>query len=138
VKKHLTALLVSIGLILVLVLSACAPAAEVEVVEKVVEKTVTQTVEVEKEYRCLNPQGDQLPVEITALAPRLDTIVGKKIYVKQGEADPVIMPALAERLEKDYPDTEWVYYNPESSFGTNTPEADVLADADAVIRGIGW
>ena len=72
------------------------------------------------------------------MSPRIDSIAGKTIYVIQGEADPVIMPALAEELLKKYPNTTWVYYNPVASFGSSTPDDTTKAAADAVIRGIGW
>ena len=100
-------------------------------------QVVTKTVEVEKEYRCLNPQGIQPAVEISALAPRLDTLDGKTIYVNQGEADPVIMPALWERVQKDYPNTNWKLIAT-STFGPSAPEQEVLDTADAVIRGVSW
>jgi hypothetical protein len=89
-------------------------------------------------YKCLNPQGDFIPVQTVALSPRLDTLNGKTIYVVQGEADPVIMPALFELLKKDYPSTTFVFYKPSSSFGESAVDTDTKADADATIRGIGW
>ena len=138
-KKRFIVLLASIGLILVLVLSGCtAPEAEPEIIEKTVTETVEKVVEVEKEYRCLNPEANFIPVETSALSPRLDTMDGKTVYIIQGEADPVIMPALAERLPHDYPNTTFVYYNPTSSFGSSSPDDTVVAEADAVVRGIGW
>jgi hypothetical protein len=99
--------------------------------------TVTQTVEVDRKYNWLSPQGVQLPVQVSGLAPRLTTFDGLTIYVNQGEADPIIMPALWERVQKDYPKTTWKYIAT-SSFGPNTPETEVLETAKAVIRGISW
>ena len=135
-RKNLIVLLASIALVLALVLSGCGGggggAAE------------------DKEYRALNPQGLFIPVETKALAPRLDALNGKTIYVCQGEADPVIMPALYARLKADYPNTTWVYYD-RSDFGPNVPgtggtatstgqpeDPDILTKVQAVIRGIGW
>jgi hypothetical protein len=92
----------------------------------------------DKKYNALSPRGVQLPVTIQPLAARLDTIDGKTIYVVQGEADPVIMPALNDYLQKTYPKTKWIYYQPSSSFGPNTPDATTLAEAKAIIRGIAW
>ena len=88
-------------------------------------------IEKEKSYNCLSPIGVQPPVTIVSLAPRLDTIKGKTIYVNQGEADPVIMPALCDRLTKDYPDTDW-HLIASSSFGPAAPEDEVKANAKAV------
>jgi hypothetical protein len=100
--------------------------------------TVTVTVTKATSYNCLNPSGDFLPVQTKSLAARLTTIEGQTIYVVQGEADPVIMPALFERLQKDYPKTKWVYYQPSSSFGITTVDATMKAEAKAAIRGVGW
>ena len=99
--------------------------------------TVTQTVEVDKKYNFLSPQGVQLPVQVSALAPRLTTFDGLVMYVNQGEADPITMPALYERVQKDYPKTTWKYIAT-SGFGPNTPETEVLQTAKGVIRGISW
>ena len=85
----------------------------------------------------MNPRGIQQPVQISALAARLDTIKGKVIYINQGEADPIIMPAIWERVQKEFPDTTWKYIFT-SSFGPPTPEDEVKATAKAVVRGISW
>jgi hypothetical protein len=76
-------------------------------------------------------------VDVKPLAERLDTFDGKTMYVNQGEADPIIMPALWERVQKDFTKTDWTYIST-SGFGPTTPEAAVLAAADAVIRGNAW
>ncbi len=124
-RKNLIALVSSIFLVLVLVLTGCNGGGGGGSSE-------------DKTYRALNPQGDFQPVETVSLAARLDTLNGKTIYIIQGEADPVIMPALAEALPRDYPNTTWVYYKPVSSFGDTRPDDTTKAEADAVIRGIGW
>ena len=92
----------------------------------------------EDTYRVLNPVGVFIPVETQALSPRIDSFNGKTIYVIQGEADPVIMPALAGELPRQYPNSTFVYYEPQSSFGASAPDDTTIAEADGVIRGIGW
>jgi hypothetical protein len=107
-------------------------------------------VEVEKTFKCLNPQGEYMPVETIGLSERLDTLDDKTIYICQGEADPVIMPALYKMLQETYPNTTWIYYD-RSDFGPSTPgtggpaistgqpeDPDILEKVDAVIRGIDW
>jgi hypothetical protein len=98
----------------------------------------------------MNPQGFFIPVETKGLAPRLDTIDGKTLYVCQGEADPIIMPALYKALVAKYPKTKFIYYD-RSDFGPNVPgtggtssstnqveDPDILKKVQGVIRGIGW
>ena len=140
-RKYLLALMVSIMLILVMVVTSCAPA----------EPGATSTSSVkDRSYRAMNPTGLFIPVEIKPLAERLATIEGKTIYVCQGEADPVIMPALYKVLKEKYPKTTWIYYD-RSDFGPNVPgtggvsstskqveDPDILKKVNAVIRGIGW
>ena len=59
--------------------------------------------ETRKTYRCLNHRGIELPVQLHPLAPRHDTLNGKKIYFSiTGEPD-ITIP-LEKRLRNDYPD----------------------------------
>jgi hypothetical protein len=133
--KKLIALFVSAGLVLALVLSGCATP-EAEVVRETVTKTVTETVEVEKTYQCLNPKGEFVPVELNSLAPRLDTLDGKKVLFYEAEATNMQMPTLLERLEADYPNTEFLVVYTEL-WGEREPTEEYLT-CDASIRGIGW
>ena len=137
-KKKLMVLLVSIGLILAFVLSGCA-APEAEVVEKTVTKTVTetQTVEVDRTYRCLNPKGEFIPVELHPIAPRLDIFDGKTVLLYASEANPVIFPVLGPLMEETYPNTTFEYIWTER-WGDDTPSEEALARYDAVIHGISW
>ncbi len=149
--RSLIPIIISIGLGIVLAVTACtqptSPVVPVvtptpaqtaaTTVPAPAPATVTQIVEKDKVYNCLSPQGIQPSVEIKPLAARLDTLDGKVVYVNQGEADPIIMPALWERVKKDYPKTNWKYIAT-SSFGPSSLEAEVTASAKAVIRGIAW
>ena len=121
--KRLIALAASLALVLMLLLASCnggGGSAE------------------DKDYRALSPSGNFIPVETSALSPRLDSFDGKTIYVIQGEADPVIMPALAAALPVAFPNATFVYYNPSSSFGSTSADDTTVAEADGAIRGIGW
>jgi hypothetical protein len=90
-------------------------------------------------YRFLNPQGIPGPVEVQGLAPRLDTIRGKTIYVEVCEAGPQTGPFLEQYLKSNYPDTNWIRIQ-HNGFGPTDPktEGDLLAKADAVIGGQSW
>jgi hypothetical protein len=90
-------------------------------------------------YRFLNPQGIPGPVEVQGLAPRLDTIAGKTVYVVVCEAGPQTGPFLYRYLKDKYPDTNWVHIQ-HNGFGPTDPSGDgnLLKEADAVIGGQSW
>lgn len=88
-------------------------------------------------YKCLNPVGIQYPVEFHPLAPRLDTIRGKKIYVtiNAGGDQDITIPFL-KHLETDYPDVD---FKIRRKFGFSAELSDEeMADADALIAGVIW
>jgi hypothetical protein len=138
--KKLIALGASIALVLGLVLSGLATTTTTTATQPTTTAAaaVINAAETEKSYNCMSPRGIQLAVEIKPLAARLDTIDGKTIYICQGEADPIIMPALYDIVKTKYPKTTWVYYQPSSSFGPTMPDATTTKEAKAVIRGISW
>lgn len=147
-KNGLLLILISVVTVFTLLAISCASQAQ-PTLTPTVTVTVTPTpttlptptstpVVTDKKYNVLSPRGVALPVQIFSLSPRLDTLDGKTIYVVQGEADPVIMPALNDYLQKNYTKTTWVYYQPSSSFGPAAPDATTLAAAKGVIRGNAW
>jgi len=90
----------------------------------------------EKVYRCLNPVGVQAPVDLFPLAPRLNGLDGKTIYLSiggGGEQD-IIIP-LQKRLRGDYPNVNW-QMKPAGRGGVLSDED--MKTADAVIRGVVW
>jgi hypothetical protein len=98
----------------------------------------TTTPTADKKYNVLSPRGVALPVQIKGLVERPSSLDGLIVYVDQAEADPIIMPALWARVQKDYPKVQWKLILPTSLFGPNTPEAIVVQEAKGVIRGVGW
>ncbi len=162
-NKNLVPLLASILLALVLVVMGCAqtitptptstatktPSQPVASnVPPPAPVTVTQTVK--ETFNALDPTGIFVPVQTKALAARLDTLDGKTIYVCQGEADPVIMPALYKALVDKFTKTTFIYYD-RSDFGPSTPgtgavatstgkpeDPDILKKVQGVVRGNGW
>lgn len=87
-------------------------------------------------YQFLNPKGIPSPIDVQGLAPRLDTIDGKTIYVVVCEAGPQTGPPLYQYLVDHYPNTNWVHIQYDG-FGPNAPTEEVLA-ADGVIGGQSW
>ncbi len=57
-------------------------------------------------YKCLNPVGISIPVETFPLAPRLNSLDGKTIYLSiTGEPD-ITIP-LEKRLKVEFPMVNW-------------------------------
>ncbi|MBI2851127.1 MAG: hypothetical protein HYX80_08840 [Chloroflexi bacterium] len=92
--------------------------------------------EKDKVYKCLNPQGIQETIDLFPLAPRLDTIDGKEIWISEcGEPDVNI--ALEKRLKSDYPDVDWKV---KKTYQTNAIQLteEEMKTADAVIQSVAW
>jgi hypothetical protein len=91
----------------------------------------------EQKYKCLNPVGIQNPVTLYPLAPRLDKIDGKTIYVciNAGGDQDITIP-LRKRLPADYPNVNWKM---KLNYGFSAKLTDEeKKDADAVIAGVIW
>ncbi len=148
--KNLLPILTSVILAIVLAATACTqvnntpippaptPTQQATVSNVVPTPTPTTTiVEVDKKYNVINPQGNFVPVQTKPLANRLDTLDGKTIWMCQSEADPVVMPALWDRLQKEYPKTTW-----KKTVTSNTAPVRLTADeqktAQAAIVGNSW
>ncbi len=93
-------------------------------------------VQKDKVYKCLNPVGIHDPVELHPLAPRLDKIDGKTIYLSLGAGgEQEILIPLRKRLLTEYPNVNW-RMQPSSAGGGLSDEE--LKNIDAVIRGVVW
>ena len=139
--RSLLPLLVSIILILILVATSCTPATT-QPTATGAQPTVTVTATpkaaaADKSYRVLNPVGDLPSVNLITMPPRIDKLEGKTIAFIQAEADPIVMPALWERVQKDYPTVKWV-----TSFTSTTSPikltAEQLVGVQAAIIGVAW
>ena len=92
--------------------------------------------EKDRVYKCLNPVGIQLPVKTFPLAPRLDTIDGKEIYISiTGEPDITI--ALEKKLKMDYPNVNWTV---KKTYGIAPIELtdEEIKTTDGMILGVCW
>ena len=89
-----------------------------------------------KTYKCLNPAGIQEPVELSALAPRLDTLNGKTVHLSIcGEPD-ITIP-LEKRLKGDYPDVNWTVKKTYTIVPIELTEEEQKT-TDGVILGVCW
>jgi hypothetical protein len=93
-------------------------------------------------YRCLNPVGIQEPVELYPLAPRLDSLDGKTIYISigaGGEQDITIPLPLA--LQRAYPNVNWKVTRAAphmTTAGSIALSPEEMKTADALIRAVVW
>lgn len=90
----------------------------------------------DKVYKCLSPVGIQDPVEVHALAPRLDSLDGKEIYFSIcGEPDITI--AMEKKLKMDYPNINWKI---KKTYGINPVKLsdEEKKTADGLIQGVSW
>ena len=89
-----------------------------------------------KVYKCLNPVGTQEPVDLSPLAPRLNSIDGKTIHLSIcGEPD-ITIP-LEKRLKGDYPDVNWTVKKTYNITPIQLSEEE-RKTTDGVILGVCW
>lgn len=90
----------------------------------------------DKVYKCLNPVGIQELVDTFPLAPRLDTLDGKEIWLSiTGEPD-ITIP-LEKRLKEDYPDVNWRVKKTYAVAAIPLSEEE-MKTADGLIQGVCW
>ena len=87
-------------------------------------------------YKCLSPVGNQEPVDVHPLAPRLEKIEGKEIYFSIcGEPDITI--AMEKELKTRYPEVDWKI---KKTYGINPVRLseEEMKTCEALIQGVSW
>ena len=90
----------------------------------------------EKVYKCLNPVGNQPPVDVFPLAKRVDTLDGKEIcFSICGEPDITI--AMEKELKSRYPDVNWKI---KKTYGINPVRLteEEMKTCNGLIQGVSW
>jgi hypothetical protein len=89
----------------------------------------------------LNPLGQPGAITKEPMAPRLDNLDNKTIYVVD-----IMYPysqnyvkALRDVLAEKYPKSTWIYREKIGNYGTNDPElwAEISGKADAAVLAVG-
>jgi ABC-type Fe3+-hydroxamate transport system substrate-binding protein len=103
--------------------------------------TVTATPTGEELITVLNPLAQPAPITREPMAPRLDTLEGKTIYVVD-----IMYPytrefvqALRDVLAETYPDTTWVLKLKIGGYMDDDPElwSEISGKADGVVMAVG-
>ncbi len=96
----------------------------------------------DKVYKCLNPVGIMDPIEQVPLAPRLDRIEGKNIFLSIGAGgDQDITIPLAKMLPAAYPQVNWTVRTApphRTKEGSQAMTEEEMKTTDAMIRGVLW
>lgn len=88
----------------------------------------------------LNPLGTAPPINLLPMAPRLDTLKGKTIYIVNDgyPGSNLLLGELKAVLEEKYPDTTFVYKE-KGGMGSKPPQLwkEMEEKADAMIIALG-
>ena len=93
----------------------------------------------EAKLTVLNPRGTPPPIRLVPMAPRLDTLEGKTVYIIGISFTEPLIPVLHQVLQERYPKTNWVLKNKGGSFFADAPELweEARDNAQAAIVGVG-
>ena len=102
------------------------------------EMDVQETVVEDPVLTVLNPLGTPPPIILKAMAPRLDTIKGKTIYVDNNgyPGTSILLPELIAVMKEKFPTTKFIYNDKPA--GSMMPAQDsAVGEADALIVATG-
>lgn len=89
----------------------------------------------------LNPQGKAPPIQLVPMAPRLDTLEGKTIYIVDMNFPRThqFFEEMQKLLSSRYPETTWELRIKIGTYFNNAPDlwAEIKEKGDGVIMGIG-
>jgi hypothetical protein len=89
----------------------------------------------------LNPLGTPPPIKLKPMAPRLDTLEGKTIYIINDgyPGSGILLKELTAVCKEKYPDTTFVYRDKKTGMSGEDPELlkEMEEKADAMIIALG-
>jgi len=104
-------------------------------------QTRDKAVAAAQKITVLNPLGTPPPIKLKTMAPRLNTLEGKTIYVvNQGYlGTDNLLNEMIVWLEKNYPKTKFIYKELGRSMEPGSPPlfAEIKEKGDAMIMGLG-
>jgi hypothetical protein len=100
-----------------------------------------QAVAADAKITVLSPMGKPPPIQFHAMAPRLDTLKGKTIYIVDDGyvGGDVLLKEMVSWFERNMPEVTAVYRRKAGAFTAEDPElwAEIEAKGDAMIMGMG-
>ena len=101
-----------------------------------------QAAPAEEKVTVLTPLGNPPSIKLKSMAPRLDTVEGKTIYIVDNNypGSDRLLKEMAAWFEREMPDTKALYKRKSGGgFETEDPAlwAEIKERADAVIIGLG-
>lgn len=114
---------------------ACSPG-EVQGVQKEAEVKLTNAEN--PVLTVLNPLGTPPPIKLKAMAPRLDTLEGKTIYVDNNgyPGTSILLPELIAVMKEKFPNTKFIY-NAKPAGSIRPAQGSAVEEADALIVATG-
>jgi len=104
-------------------------------------KTVTATPTGEADIEVLNPEGQVDPIELKPLAPRLDTLDGKTIYIVDVHftATHQFMEEMEKIFNERYPTTTTRLKIKAGSYAATDPDlwAEIAEQGDGMVLSVG-
>ena len=93
----------------------------------------------EAKIAVLNPRGTQPPIRLIPMAPRLDTLDGKTIYIVNVAFGDTFLPETLKVLSERYPKTNWVFKRKAGSYFDDDPKlwAEIKEKGHGMIMGVG-
>jgi hypothetical protein len=93
----------------------------------------------EARFAVLNPRGTQPPIRLVPMAPRLDTLDGKTIYIVNVGFGDTFLPETLKVLAQRYPKTNWVLKRKIGSYFDDDPKlwAEIKEKGHGMIMGVG-
>jgi hypothetical protein len=93
----------------------------------------------EAKITVLNPRGVAPPIRLVPMAPRLDTLDGKTIYIVNIGFGDTFLPEMQKVMAERYPKTNWIFKRKRGSYFDDDPKLweEIKEKGNAMIMGVG-
>ena len=93
----------------------------------------------EAKITVLNPEGIKPPIRLIPMAPRLDSLDGKTVYIINIGFGDTFLPETQKVLSEKYPKTNWIFQRKAGGYFDDDPKlwAEIKEKGHAMIMGVG-